>query len=85
MGLYEPASQALMSQRVAPDEQGRLQGANSSLTGIAGMLAPLLYNGLFAAAIAPPHDLPGAPWYVAAALLVAAMAVRALTRAADPA
>ena len=85
MGLYSPASQALMTRLVEPGEQGRLQGANSSLMGIAGMLAPLLYNGLFAAAIVPPHDLPGAPFYLAAALLLAATGVRFATRGNDPA
>ena len=56
--------------------RGRLQGVNSSLMGIGGLIAPLLYNGVFAYAIAPPRSLAGAPFYVASALLVAALALR---------
>ena len=35
-GIANPASMALMSRRVGPDEQGQLQGANASIAGIAG-------------------------------------------------
>ena len=62
-----------------------IQKRSGDKPGIAGMLAPLLYNGLFAAAIVPPHDLPGAPFYLAAALLLAATGVRFATRGNDPA
>jgi len=77
MGLYSPASQALMTRLVDPSEQGRLQGANSSLMGIAGLIAPLLYNGVLAAVIATPRSVTGAPFYVAALLLLTALVLRA--------
>lgn len=80
MGLYGPASQALMSRLVAPSEQGRLQGANSSLMGIAGLFAPALYNEALAAGIAPGRNLPGAPFYIAGGLLATALAMRAAGR-----
>ena len=80
MGLYSPASQALMTRLVDASEQGRLQGANSSLMGIAGLIAPLLYNGVLAAVIAAPLSVAGAPFYVASLLLVAALALRGVVR-----
>jgi DHA1 family tetracycline resistance protein-like MFS transporter len=75
-GIANPAAQALMTQRVAVDEQGRLQGAVWSVAAIAGMIGPYLFTQVFAAFIASdaPVDLPGAPFLLAAGLLgVAAM------------
>lgn len=80
MGLYglaNPALQALMSRRVGGTEQGQLQGAGASLMGIAGVVAPALFTFTFAAAVGPFRTLgfPGAPFFLAALLLVAAIAV----------
>lgn len=71
-GLSGPAVQALMSRRVGALEQGRLQGALSSLTGVAGLIGPTLFTGVFAYFIATeaPVAFPGAA-FVVAALLVA--------------
>lgn len=71
-GLSYPALQGLMSRRVGPSEQGRLQGANASLTGVAGMVAPVMFTQIFALAIGPfVHlDMPGLPFFVAAVLLL---------------
>ena len=52
-GAASPALQSLMSSRVGADEQGRLQGAQGSLMGVASMVAPLLFTQLFAARSAP--------------------------------
>lgn len=84
MGLVGPALQALMSNRVAASEQGRLQGANASVMGIAGILAPALFTQAFAWFIAPgtPVHLPGAPFYIAALLF--AMAWILASRFAHP-
>jgi DHA1 family tetracycline resistance protein-like MFS transporter len=70
-GLASPPMQALMSKRVAPTEQGQLQGALMSLFGVAGMIAPLVFTQVFALAIAPARavQFPGAPYWLAAALL----------------
>ena len=75
-GLVYPSLQGLMTRRVGPDEQGQLQGALGSLMGIAGVIAPVLFTQVFAAAIGPFRGvgLPGAPFLLAALLLVVAMA-----------
>jgi DHA1 family tetracycline resistance protein-like MFS transporter len=67
----------LMSRLVGPSEQGQLQGANSSLMALAGLFGPGLFTQAFAGAIAPDTtwQLPGAPFLLAAAMLMAAMAL----------
>lgn len=74
-GLSYPALQGLMTRRVGPEEQGRLQGAIGSVLGVAGVVAPLLYTQAFAAAIGPFRSAgaPGAPFLLAALLLVGAI------------
>jgi MFS transporter, DHA1 family, tetracycline resistance protein len=71
LSLAGPSMQALMTRRVEPSSQGRLQGALSSLRGITGMLGPVLFTQIFAAAIRDerqPH-LPGAPYLLATVLI----------------
>jgi DHA1 family tetracycline resistance protein-like MFS transporter len=88
MGLFGPGLQSLMSQRVAPYEQGKLQGANSSIIGIAGMLGPGLFTVSFAHFIdnSRAWTLPGAPFFLAAALLLLALLLALLTaRSPQPA
>jgi DHA1 family tetracycline resistance protein-like MFS transporter len=74
-GLATPAAQALMSSRMAANEQGQLQGALASLRGISGMIGPGLFTTAFALAIADdaPAHVPGASFLLAAALLATAM------------
>jgi DHA1 family tetracycline resistance protein-like MFS transporter len=74
-GLYGPSAQSLMTRRVGESEQGQLQGALSSITGIANMVAPALFSLIFAAALSTFRDwhLPGAPFVLAAVILVAAV------------
>jgi len=76
-GLTYPALQGLMTRRVGADEQGRLQGAIASVMGIAGVIAPVLFTQVFAAAIGRFRGagVPGAPFLLAALLLVTAMVV----------
>jgi len=73
-GLESPACLALMSRFVGEEEQGRLQGANASLTGVANLFGPGLFSLTFAYAIGAGHDwqLPGAPFLIAALLLAIA-------------
>jgi DHA1 family tetracycline resistance protein-like MFS transporter len=74
MGLMSPGLMGLMSQRVPPNEQGQLQGANQSLQGITSILGPLLFPLSFAWAIrheASVH-MPGLPIVIAAALMLLA-------------
>ncbi len=73
-GLQEPAGMALMSRHVGADEQGRLQGANASIAGIANLFGPALFTQTFAFAIGAGRDfnLPGAPFLIAMLLLAGA-------------
>jgi DHA1 family tetracycline resistance protein-like MFS transporter len=75
MGLVGPAAQGLMSRRVGPSEQGQLQGANSSIMGITGMIGPALFTLTFASFIGTHRDwrAPGAPFLLAALLMVVAL------------
>ncbi len=76
-GLSGPAALGLMSRRVDPTEQGRLQGANSSLRGITGSLGPLLFTQTYSLFIGEwKHlSLPGAPFFLSALLLISAAAL----------
>ncbi len=73
-GLIQPGLQGLMTRRVAPNEQGQLQGANAALMGIASMIGPSLFLLPFAFAVR--HDatlhLPGLPVLIAACLMLLA-------------
>ena len=75
MGLFGPGLQSLMSLRVAGHEQGKLQGANGSITSIAGLIGPGLFTLSFAHFIDTGRSwtLPGAPFFIAAALLALAL------------
>jgi MFS family permease len=70
-----PAAQGMMTRRVSEREQGELQGAISSLRAIAVIIGPGLFTFTFAYFIDARHgwNIPGAPWYLAAALLFVAM------------
>jgi len=74
-GLSGPAAQGLMTRRVSPSEQGQLQGATGSLRGISGLIGPGLFTLSFASFIGARRDwhLPGAPFLIAALLLVGAI------------
>jgi len=76
-GLSWAASQGLMTRHVASTEQGRLQGLDGSLRGIADLIGPGLFTLTFAYFIAPGRawELPGAPWLLAAALQIAALGI----------
>jgi DHA1 family tetracycline resistance protein-like MFS transporter len=76
-GIANPALQGMATRLVGESEQGQLQGAQSSFSGIADMIGPLLFSQIFAAAIAPgvqPY-VPGAPYYLAALFVTAALFV----------
>jgi DHA1 family tetracycline resistance protein-like MFS transporter len=74
-GFADPALTALMSRKVLPTEQGQLQGATSSLLGIAGLIGPTLYTESYAFFAAPREGwrVPGAPFLISAGLLLIAM------------
>ena len=82
-GLAGPPAQAMMTHQVDPHEQGRLQGALTSLASLAGIFGPALFANIFALFIsdhAPVQHLPGAAFVLAALLLFAAalIAVRVM-------
>jgi DHA1 family tetracycline resistance protein-like MFS transporter len=79
-GLADPALNALMSRRVLPSEQGRLQGAISSLLGIAGLIGPTVYSESYAFFAAPYRgwNVPGAPFLISSALLLGALLIATL-------
>jgi MFS transporter, DHA1 family, tetracycline resistance protein len=66
-----------MSRRVSASEQGQLQGANSSLMGVANMVGPGLFTQVFALFIGSGSawHQPGAAFLLAAGLLLIAPAV----------
>jgi len=75
-GLAGPAFQALMSRRVDASAQGRLQGALASMSGVTGMIGPLLFTQVFVFGISSPTlHLPGAPYLLSGGLLVASLVV----------
>jgi MFS transporter, DHA1 family, tetracycline resistance protein len=84
MAFFTPSIQGLMSKRLGPTVQGQLQGANGSLSGIAGMIGPGLFSSLFAVGITTNNTatVPGLPFLVASGCLVVGLlvAVRTLSR-----
>jgi DHA1 family tetracycline resistance protein-like MFS transporter len=87
-GFASPAAQALMTRRVTPMEQGKLQGSLQGLTSIGGLIGPLLYTYVFGFFVsdASPVLLPGAPFFLAAGLTAtAAMIAWIATKPPQPA
>ena len=80
-----PAAQSLMTSRVSPSEQGRLQGAIGSLNSIAGIVGPTLFTQTLAAVAVNEvrGPLAGATFWLAAGLvsLGGLLAWRITTRA----
>lgn len=86
-GVAGAATQALMTGLVAPDQQGRLQGATASVQSVAELVGPFLFTLTFAYFIGAtaPFTLPGAPFLLAGVLLLLAslIAVRTLSGKRD--
>jgi DHA1 family tetracycline resistance protein-like MFS transporter len=72
-GIAGPSTQALMTRQVDPREQGRLQGAVSSLASLAGIFGPAIFTQIFALFISDhaPMKFPGAPFLLSSLLLAA--------------
>lgn len=73
-GLSGPAVQVLMTHHVQAFEQGQLQGANASLTGISELAGPAIFSLTFAWFVRPgqPMENSGAPFLLGAGLLLIA-------------
>jgi DHA1 family tetracycline resistance protein-like MFS transporter len=75
-GFAGPAAQAVMTRRVAPTEQGQLQGANASIMGIANLVGPTIFALAFAYALdAGGGALAGSPFWLAALMLLASVVI----------
>jgi DHA1 family tetracycline resistance protein-like MFS transporter len=69
-----PAMQSLMVARVEPSAQGQLQGALQSLRGLCSLVTPVLFTQVF---VLGTPLLAGAPYWLAAGLVAAALALAA--------
>ena len=83
-GIAGAATQALTTRLVAPDQQGQLQGATTSVQSVSQLLGPFLFTLTFAYFIGAhaPLALPGAPFLLASVLLLLALWIAARTTAA---
>jgi len=85
--MYQASSQALMTRRVGPTEQGELQGALGSVRGISMLLGPSVFTLTFAQFAGPWRHLGlvGAPWLLAASLYAVSLFIawRVTSRADD--
>ena len=70
-----PAAQSMMTHRVSEREQGELQGALQSMRSITFIIGPWLFLRIFGWFIDAKNQihLPGAPYFLAGALLFTAM------------
>ncbi len=72
-GLTTPSLQAIVTRRVGVDEQGRLQGAMAGLVAVAGIIGPYTFTHVYATGVR--LDVPGAAFFLAAAVLALACLV----------
>ena len=75
-GVAQPAIQGLVAGSVKPNEQGKVQGALTSLISLSSIFAPLIFTaGLFGyfTSGAAPFTLPGAPFFLGSALFVVSL------------
>ena len=80
-GVVGPSLADMMSRHVSESEQGQLQGANSSAQSITGLIGPAIFTTTFAWLLG---WLPGAPFLLAALLLLLAACVTWLVTTAAP-
>lgn len=79
-GMCFPAMQQLMTQRIAEDAQGELQGSIASAISLTSILGPPIMTGVFGAyADDIGLYMPGAPFVLSAALMLVAVVVLATT------
>lgn len=85
-GVVTPAMQALLSRQTPDNAQGELQGVLASLNAAAMITAPLVMTATFAQFTAPdaPVFAPGAPFLLAAVLMVVAILLHVAKPRAKP-
>ena len=76
-GLTGPASQAVVTRIVPPNEQGLLQGAIASISTATGVIAPPIGGALFGYFIGPkaPVHLPGIAFLIGSILFVCGLII----------
>lgn len=74
-GLFMPGFQAIVTRRVGASEQGRLQGANSSIAGPTSMVAPATFGFVYAWSVRPESGTSAGVAFLLAAGLMALGAV----------
>ncbi len=77
-GVAGPSIQSLVAGSVEPSEQGKVQGALTSLFSLTAIFAPLIFtSGLFSyfTSRAAPIELPGAPFFLGAVLFLLSLLV----------
>jgi DHA1 family tetracycline resistance protein-like MFS transporter len=84
-GVAAPAVQSLMTRLVSSSEQGRLQGANTSLGSLGNVISPVLFGYLYSQVYAAVHGgaasgLLGAPFLLASAIVMIAAALAMFVR-----
>jgi DHA1 family tetracycline resistance protein-like MFS transporter len=70
-GVAGPAIQGLIAGTVEPHDQGKIQGALTSLMSLTSIFAPLIFAaGLFSyfTSLSAPFEFPGAPFLLGSAL-----------------
>lgn len=79
-GVVTPALQAIASRAAPANAQGELQGVFASMNAIAMITAPLIMTTTFATFTGPtaPVFAPGAPFLLAATLMLACIALHVL-------
>ena len=77
-GVCGPAIQSIVAGAVPPSDQGKIQGALTSLVSLTNIVAPILFTtgifGYFTSASAPVQ-FGGAPFLVGSALLFVALLI----------
>jgi DHA1 family tetracycline resistance protein-like MFS transporter len=83
-GIAGPALQGLMTNEVPANEQGELQGGLTSLMSLSSIFGPwfMTYVFYYFTKTSAPVYLPGAPYFIAAALMLlsAVLAVRSFKK-----
>lgn len=74
-GLATPSLRGIISNKVLDNQQGELQGALTSLVSLTSIIGPPVMTGLFGyfTSEAAPFKFPGAPFALAAMLMLSAL------------
>ncbi len=77
MGIAGPALRAIIANQVPDDQQGELSGAIASMVSLTAIFSPLIMTQTFGyfASKASPVYFPGAPFILAAGMIVVAILV----------